>query len=312
MITEQLKRAIQLIQEGNLGPARDLLLEELKSHPENIDAWDWALRAAQTEKEKRSISHKLLSLDPTHSAALDTLQSLDQARVDPDSPDQIITEAEAAPTPGRVRSSLSGLLKLGLDWVSSLPSGCSFLTIFAGIVLGVFIYTRVNTSIFGLTGRDLDKLDISNSYEEIRSEDFYWEVQFELSGKSRYQGTVRHAAPIRIREFAILTHDILITTGDFADPDVVNTNVIDHKFFWKAPNSRSPEGTINLIHAIPATKEIYQQMLDIRKWDTVQISGREILNVKAYQSDSNYLGAWQDTGCNTLLVESVTILTDDQ
>ena len=314
MITEPLKRAIQLIQEGNLGPARDLLLEELQANPGNLDAWSWALEAAASEKEKRAISHKILSLDPTHEAALTVLRGLENEQgtsipAAPSQQDPIPSEDE--PAPGKVRASLAGLWKLGLDWASSLPSGCSFLTIFIGIVLGVFIYTRVNTSFFGLTGADLDNLNISNSYEQISSDEFYWEVQFELSGKSTYLGTVRHAAPIRIREFAILTHDILVTSGDFADPGVVSTNVIDHKFFWKAPNSSSPSGAINLIHAVPATKEIYQQMLDIRKWDTVQITGREILNVKAYRIDGEYLGAWMDTGCNTLLVESVTILTDE-
>jgi hypothetical protein len=51
-------------------------------------------------------------------------------------------------------------------------------------------------------------------------------------------------------------------------------------------------------------------MLDIHKWDTVLITGREIFRVKAFHSDGTFIGAWMDTGCNTLLVESVTILKD--
>jgi hypothetical protein len=52
-------------------------------------------------------------------------------------------------------------------------------------------------------------------------------------------------------------------------------------------------------------------MLEIQKWDTVKITGREIYSVKAYQSDGTFLGTWQDMGCNTLLVESVSLLKAD-
>lgn len=311
MITEKLNKAIQLINEGKLTPARDLILEELKSDPENLDAWLWALEAAVTEKEQRSILGRILALDPTHSAALVHLENLDRKgkkkrSPEPTSPGQ--SGQAKKQRPNRIRSNFAGLLNLSIDWAASLPSGCSFITIFLGIVLGVFIYTRVNTSLFGLTGADLDSLVISNSYEKITSEEFYWNLQFEGIGKTRYLGAVRHVAPIRIKEFSILTHDILVTSGDFSDPAVVRTNVIDHKFFWKSPNDSTPEGTINLIHAIPATKEIYQLMLDIHKWDTVLITGREIYKVKAFQTNDDFIGSWMDTGCNTLLVESVTIL----
>jgi len=159
-----------------------------------------------------------------------------------------------------------------------------------------------------LAGADFDELVISNSYESIAAEDMYWEVQFEGIGESKYIGNVRHVAPIRINEFRILTHDILVTTADFANPDIVDTSVIDHKFFWKSTGTDSPNGSINLIHAIPATKAIYQDMLNIQPWDIVKLTGREIYTVKAYQSDDTFLGTWLDTGCNTLLVKSVSIL----
>ncbi len=151
-------------------------------------------------------------------------------------------------------------------------------------------------------------LVISNSYELISSDERYWEIQFEGIEKTKYLGTVRHAAPIRIQEFAILTHDILVTTGEFSNPDIVDTSVIDHKYFWKSPDVSSPTGSINLIYAVPANKKIFQQLLEIRKWDTVKITGREIFTIKAFQSDETFLGTWTDLGYNTLLVESVTIV----
>lgn len=315
MITDELNQAIELIKKGKRAPARDLILEAVKSDPTNLDAWLWALEVAANDKERRVILGKILKIDPGHKAAVGFLKKLDHQSSHPDQPShdpQNPVINDQGKTPSKTSSRLSALLGLFFDWAASLPSGCLFIAIFIGIVASVFIYTRVNTSFFGLAGTDFDSLVISNSYEKISSDEYHWEVQFEGIGETKYIGTVRHAAPIRIQEFAILTHDILVTSGDFADPSIVNTNVIDHKFFWKSPNLSSPNGSINLIHAIPATKSIYQQMLEISKWDKVQITGREILTVKAYQSDNNFLGSWQDTGCNTLLVESVTILEDTQ
>ena len=310
MITDRLKRAIQLIEQGKQIPARDLVLEEIQDNPENLSAWLWALEVAANEKEKRLILRKILAIDPAHQGALNYLQNLDQKRSQVDhpaqDPDNQVKDRNGSAR-SETKSSFSGLLQLFVDWLRSLPSGCLFIAIFVGIVTGLFIYTRVNTSLFGLTGTDFDNLVISNSYELISSGEYYWEVQFEGVGETKYTGVVRHAAPIRIPEFAILTHDILVTSGDFSDPKTVNTNVIDHKFFWRSPNNSSPTGSINLIHAIPANKEVYQELLEIDKWDTVKISGREILIVKSYRGDESFVGTWLDTGCNTLLVESVTI-----
>jgi len=77
---------------------------------------------------------------------------------------------------------------------------------------------------------------------------------------------------------------------------------------WKSTNTEPLIGSINLIHAIPANKTIYQQLLTINDWDTVNIVGREIYSVKSYDMDDIFLGTWIDTGCNTLLVDSVTVL----
>lgn len=311
MITDRLEQAIRFIKEGKQDRARDLILAEVKHNPDNLTTWLWALEVAVNEKEKRTILRKILSIDPAHKGALAYLRNLDKQAVSADSPVQTqqnqLDESPDSPS-GGIKSLVSGLLRLVFDWASTMPVGCALLALFVVATAGIFIYTRVNTSLFGLTGTDFDSLVISNSYELISSGEQYWEVQFEGIGESKYIGTVRHAAPIRIQEFSILTHDILVTTGDFSNPDIVSTNVIDHKFFWKSPNVSTPSGSINLVHAVPVNKKIYQQLLEIHKWDTVRITGREIYSIEAYQSDENFLGTWTDAGCNTLLVESVTIV----
>jgi len=313
MLSDRLKQAIQLIKEDHKEPARQLIISEVKNNPSNLTAWLWALEVAENEKEKRTILQRILTINPTHKGALQYLKKLDQTQSREDGFNSEPPKSQQNPhRESKEKSSrLGGLLRLVIDWITTLPASCGFLTLFFIILVGIFIYFRVNTSFFGLAGADFDSLVISYAYEKIESDDMYWEVQFEGTGESKYIGTVRYAAPIRIKEFAILTHDILVTTADFANPEIVDTSVVDHKFIWKSRKVSAPTGSINLIHAIPANKEIYQAMLEIQKWDTVKITGREIFSVKAYQPDGTILGTWQDMGCNTLLVESVSVLKDD-
>ncbi len=71
--------------------------------------------------------------------------------------------------------------------------------------------------------------------------------------------------------------------------------------------TRNPSGRINLLHTVPATEEVYRQLLEVRTWDEVVITGREILTINRLDENGKYLGDWRDSGCNTLLVQSVTI-----
>lgn len=307
----RLKQAVAALREGDRSQARALILAELRENPTSLTTWLWALEVANSDKEKRSILGKILSLDPTHKGALQYLKNLDQAaRFSQETAQQrpvrekAVHSAQFETEKGR----FGGIFRLFADWIISLPVSCGFIAFFAVIVAVFFIYFQVNTSLFGMIGNDFDDLVVSNSYETISAEDIYWEVQFEGIGESKFIGIVRHVSPIRIDEFRILTHDILVTTADFSSPDIVDTNVIDHKFFWKSTQASAPIGSINLIHAFPANKDIYQELLKIQNWDTVKITGREIYTVKAYQSDETFLGAWTDTGCNTLLIESVSII----
>ncbi len=311
----RLRQAITALRESDSPQARSLILAELREDPGNLMAWQWALEVANNDKEKRSILGKILTLDPSHQGALQYLKKLDQsAQVDPELTIQQSGKniTLAAAVSKKEKGSIGGIVRLFSDWITNLPVSCGFIALFAVIVAAPFIYFRVNISLYGLIGNDFDDLVVSNSYETVSSEDIYWEVQFEDIGESKYIGTVRHISPIRINEFRILTHDILVTTADFSNPDIVDTNVIDHKFVWKSTQTSNPNGSINLIHAFPANKEIYQELLKIQTWDTVKITGREIYNVKAYQFDEAFLGKWQDAGCNTLLIETVSIIKNTE
>ena len=306
----RLKAAIKALKNNQPSQARKLLLAEVKENPSNLTAWTWALEVAANEKEKRTMLKKILSLDPNHQGALRYLNKLNQSqeRIEDSTPETSTVKPNSAQEKTKKTSRLGGLIMLFLEWLISLPLSCGLILLLAVIGIGGYLYFQANTSFFGLVGTDFDSLTITNAYEKIAADDIYWEVQFEGQGESKFIGTVRHVSPIRIDEFRILTHDILVTTGDYADPDLVDTSVINHKFTWKASNPDKPTGSINLIHTVPATKQVYQDLLSIQPWDIVKITGREIYDVKAYEMDDTFLGTWIDTGCNSLLVKSVTIL----
>lgn len=134
-----------------------------------------------------------------------------------------------------------------------------------------------------------------------------WKIGYEKTFSSRFSGTVRHISTNQIADFPILTHDILVTTKDFADPKKVTTSVTDHHFVWVALNRTPPTGSINLLHTVPKDDEIFRQLSSIKSGDLVTISGWEITRIDAIQLDGTSNRWWQDAGCNTLMVDSVSI-----
>jgi hypothetical protein len=176
--------------------------------------------------------------------------------------------------------------------------------------LGGVVYYNANSDFIGLAGPDFQDLTISSSKEQIKAGDLYWKITYEKPTDSEFSGLVRHVSPIRDNRIRILTHDVLVTSGEYADPSIVRTSVTNHRFRWRSAGTSHPEGTINLLHTVPANEEIYRQLLQIRSQDEVIITGREILVIEVFDQDDGYLGEWHDTGCNTLLVNSVTVLQD--
>ena len=174
-------------------------------------------------------------------------------------------------------------------------------------LLGTFAYYNWNINLFGIGAPDFQSLVISPDYQTITNSDgSFLKISFEKSSDSIFLGLVRHISPIREDKFPILTHDILVTSGDYADPQKVTTSVFNHHFFWNSRTS-NPQGSINLLHAVPKNNQIYQQMLAIQTGQTVRITGREILRIDAYSAAGSIERWWQDSGCNSLVVDSVVI-----
>jgi hypothetical protein len=302
----RLAAAITALRRGQQAEARRLIVSILDENPRSEAAWTWACQVAATAQERIHCLKQILALNPEHTAARRYLEQLQPAET------PAVPQPETAPpapaagarTPG---PRLVDILLAPVGCLLQASAPAILITLLALAVAGGFLYYRANTNFLGLVGPDFGRLTFSESREEIDAGDVYWKIAYEKTGTSEFSGLVRHVSPIRMEALRVLTHDVLVTSGEYADPSVVHTSVVNHHFYWRSPDVDHPKGRINLLHTIPANDEIYQQLLAVRSGDEVTIAGREILSVQAYDRSGRYLGEWHDEGCNTLVVESVTI-----
>ncbi|MDR3577288.1 MAG: hypothetical protein P4L50_25790 [Anaerolineaceae bacterium] len=171
-----------------------------------------------------------------------------------------------------------------------------------------YVYNNVNVDLFGVGAPDYQHLTIDSGFYNIQdTQKDAWKIEYDYPQDSTFSGLVRHVSPIRLSQFPMLSHDILVTSGDYADSALVTTDVTNHHFVWYSQENGKPKGTINLLHTVPINLAIYQQLLQIHDGSQVKISGREILRINAYSPAGELLAWWEDNGCNSILVKSVTI-----
>ncbi|MBI3923636.1 MAG: hypothetical protein HY318_19610 [Armatimonadetes bacterium] len=187
-------------------------------------------------------------------------------------------------------------------------SALNLLLTITPIHLGIIAVGLVGYLCFSFRGGpDFSKLKISDTYESFQAEDQSWQITYEYAHDSQFDGVVRYIARWHDRNMLIMTHDLLVTSGDYADPKKVHTWVHDHIYMYRSQLGKEPGGTINLLHIVPASEEVYRRLRHIHEGDTVSVSGREILLIKAYDKTGDEVADEQDMGCNSILVKSVTI-----
>jgi hypothetical protein len=156
---------------------------------------------------------------------------------------------------------------------------------------------------------NFDKVMSSKGLHDVVLDDGRaYDISYEASSKRDFSGLVRHVSVIHEPAFAILTFDILVTSGDFANPDLVQTEVTNHHFTWVSKTDSNPMGALNLLHTVPLNEEVNQDLKQIQNGDTVIITGYDIYQIQGYDRKGKYIGYWQDNGCNTTLVTKVEIV----
>jgi hypothetical protein len=170
-------------------------------------------------------------------------------------------------------------------------------------------YTQFNWDVLGMAAPKFRDWAVNPGFTQIvLPSGESWKITYEKNTKSSFSGLIRHVTPIREIGYPLLTHDILVTSGDYADPEIVRTSVSNHRFTWVVQGAESVHGSINLLHAVPQSDEIYHALLALRKGDWVRISGREILSIEHFTRSGDLSSTWKDAGCNSILITQVEIL----
>jgi hypothetical protein len=180
-----------------------------------------------------------------------------------------------------------------------------------GIVFSIsaYIYHKINFDLLGTWGPNYNSLTVWRGFEGASGRrNQSWVISYENDYEITYTGVVRHISPIRVWDMPILTHNILITSGDYANKDIVGTVVTDSRVMYYYPITIEPNGHINLIHAIPLLPGLYQNLLEIKLGDTIIVTGKEVEDLIAYDANGRKLSNWKDNGCNTLLITSIKIM----
>ena len=202
------------------------------------------------------------------------------------------------PDPDPRQSQMEGLLWLIL-------AGLSVAVI---AVVMIRYWDKIKLSFIHEEVENYDTVIVQDNYHDMTLPNGQsWDLSYETGVIRSFTGVVRHISVINEPAFAILSFDILVTSEDFANPDLVQTSVTNHHFTWSAPHLSNPKGEIHLLHTVPINEEVYDQLKMIQKGDTVSISGYEIYRIEGFDSQGNYIGFWEDSGCNTTLVTSVII-----
>lgn len=197
-----------------------------------------------------------------------------------------------------------------------LPIGCALqlpfipvLFLMAIVFFGsLFAYRTWNFDPLHLWSRSFPDYSLSSDQSSMKDEDGNsWQISYERIPQSRFTGLVRHISPDEEQMAPMLSYDILVTSGDYAQSDLVHTIVVNHMFTWRYASDSMPEGKINLLHTVAKDQETFKKLRDIQNGDTVIIDGIEIYRIDAYDPSGKYVGYWMDQGCNTLLVTGVEI-----
>jgi hypothetical protein len=207
------------------------------------------------------------------------------------------------------RETLKRLLFLPIGLLLNLTPLWALTLMVMCVSLGGFFYYSLNTDFFGLLAPPFAELSFSPDYTSVHlaGDERSWKITYEAAPFSSFQGVVRHVSDWRDEPIPFATHDILVTTGEFTSPARVTTRVYNHAVYYGWNADPAPTGTINLLHIVPKNEAIYRQLLEIREWNQVTISGHEIYRIDTLDASGKPVYYWQDEGCNSILVTSVKV-----
>lgn len=183
------------------------------------------------------------------------------------------------------------------------------LLILTAAIMAIFNADKIKAFFLSNRFSDFSTMQVTDGFHQVSIPNGnHWQINYEADHEVIFQGLVKNNYPIREKGFEIMTQDILITSGDFSNPDLVQTDVSDHHFSYRFLTDQLVVGTINLLHTLPMNEEINQQLQQVKPGDNVMIKGWEIYNLTGWDKEGKLLGTWQDAGCNTTLITQVVVI----
>lgn len=132
----------------------------------------------------------------------------------------------------------------------------------------------------------VDKTNGSISYKKVV-------YNADWGGLKTYKGDIRYIGRAYDSAAPIITHDAVITTGDFSDPSLVYVSKITNgRMYWRA--EKQPQGTLIVLHFIPANKSVHDKLKRLKTGDKVSLFGREEIDSRITSSDNNLVGLGHD------------------
>lgn len=118
----------------------------------------------------------------------------------------------------------------------------------------------------------------------------YGEIRYATSWgpEVSFAGQVRDIARARFRDVPMITHDVVVTTGDFSDPARVSCSPLHNgSIVWRS--EVRPQGELHVLHVLPASEAAFEALVELEPGAEVTLVGHEEADNKIEGSD----GSWQ-------------------
>ncbi len=124
-------------------------------------------------------------------------------------------------------------------------------------------------------------------------------------GASEYvTGYVRRIDRHYKKIMPVITYDLVLTSGDFSNPDIVN---LRHKgegnYYWSA--DVQPKGSIIFYHTVPGSHSVQYKLDDLQEGDNVKILAKISQNHKLTSDTGSFYQINNTHNHKIILVEDV-------
>ena len=158
---------------------------------------------------------------------------------------------------------------------------------------------------FFLREPSADNIVASMIVDVVTGDIRYKDVNYKAGwGKEKtYEGQVRVIVNAHHKYAPYITHEAVVTTGEFSDPSIVTVSTIkDGNMYWRS--RKRPTGTLVVLHFVPLNYSIYEKLKSVREGQTIKLGGRDEKDGYIKASDGTFTKL-QHSNHRFFLVEDV-------